>query len=91
MFSQPVQLLSTLVVWRERSPVTSRLARCLPGSSGKGMRATDSYVFPFLFYVCTIMLVLEVYLLRPLGTEKHLYFMVKAMHYGVRLYSTIIK
>lgn len=60
--SQLVQLPSMLVVWRERSLVMSRLARCLPGSSGKSVHATDILMsFRFLFYVCTIMLVLEVH------------------------------
>lgn len=48
-FTQLVLSPSTLVVWRERSPVVSRPARSLPGSSGKGIRMSFK---SFLFLPC---------------------------------------
>lgn len=48
--TQLVRLPSTLVVWKERSPVMSRPARSPPGSSGKGIRMSFMS-FPFFLAV----------------------------------------
>lgn len=52
---QPVPSQSTLVVSRERSLVTSRPARCLPGSSVKvASEITRAFPISFLFQHCII-------------------------------------
>ena len=53
---QPVPSQSTLVVSRERSLVTSRPARCLPGSSVKVVsEITRAFPISFLFQYCIIL------------------------------------